>query len=91
VIPQGVGTSYGHLWGVPIMETASCAARSAVVMSIRAGAAYGYTRMGMTLQYNPWGDAEWSQNYQTWRCEERILLTVPRPAAINVVSGLPQS
>jgi hypothetical protein len=39
-----------------------------------------WTRMGMLIQFNPWGDAEWSQNYFTWRCEERSSLTVPRPA-----------
>ena len=63
--------------------------RDYVVMSITAGAAFGYTPLGMLLQYNPWGDAEWSQNYYTWRCEARIALTVPRPSAINIVTGLP--
>jgi hypothetical protein len=94
VIPQGqasTGTGYGQLWGVPICETTQCPAGTAVVMSIRAGAAFGYTRMGLLLQYNPFGDAEWTQNYYTWRCEERIALTVPRPQAINIVTGLPTS
>ena len=48
---------------------------------------FWYTRLGMLPQYNPWGDAEWSQNYYTWRCEARIALTVPRPSAINIVTG----
>jgi hypothetical protein len=52
IIPQGTGTSWGNLWGVPICETTQCPAGTTVVMSITAGAAFGYTRLGMLLQYN---------------------------------------
>jgi hypothetical protein len=86
IIPQETGTSLRKPSGRPDCETTQCPAGTTVVMSITAGAAFGYTRLGMLLQYNPWGDAEWSQNYYTWRCEERIALTVPRPSSINIVT-----
>ena len=62
-----------------------------IAMWVRAGGGVFWTRMGMLIQFNPWGDAEWSQNYFTWRCEERSSLTVPRPAALNIITGLPTS
>jgi hypothetical protein len=45
----------------------------------------------MLLHWNPFGTNEWTQNYSTWRAEERISLSVPRPWAVNIITGLPTS
>ena len=73
------------------MEMTQIPAGTGIAMSVRARRRCLLTRMGMLIQFNPWGDAEWSQNYFTWRCEERSSLTVPRPAALNIITGLPTS
>lgn len=95
VSPQGVAsTPYGALWGVPVVETTQCPAGTGIVLSIRAGAAVGWTRMGMIVEYDPYAGAaglNFAQNLYTWRCEERISLTCPRPQAVNIVTGLPTS
>jgi len=76
---------------VPVRQTTQCPDGTAIVMSIASGAAVGWLRMGLTVEFNPWGDTEWATNTYSWRAEERISLSVPRPAAINIVSGLPTS
>jgi hypothetical protein len=60
-------------------------------MSIQAGAVVGWVRMGLRVEFNPWGDTEWTTNTYSWRAEERISLSVPPPAAISIVTGLPSS
>jgi hypothetical protein len=70
---------------------------TAIVMSIQGGAAVGWIRMGLELMYNPYGGTTdagvdlWRTNQYSWRAEERISLSVPRPAAICVVTNLPTS
>jgi hypothetical protein len=50
--------------------------------------------MGLELQYNAYGGTtaagleQWTNNIYSWRAEERISLSVPRPAAICVVTNL---
>ncbi|WP_343598886.1 phage major capsid protein [Mycobacterium sp.] len=91
VIPQGTNTTVQSIWGVPVVETTQCPPGTAVVMSVRAGAALFYVRLGMLLQFNMFGDAEWQNNLFSWRVEERIALATPRPEAINILTGLPTS
>jgi hypothetical protein len=79
------------IWGVRTCQSTMCPAGSAVVMSIQSGAAVGWIRMSLTVEFNSWGDTEWKTNTYSWRAEERISLSVPRPAAINIVTGLPTS
>jgi len=91
VIPQGSNTTVQSIWGVPVVETTQCPPGTAVVLSVRAGAALFYVRLGMLLQFNMFGDQEWQQNLFSWRVEERIALATPRPEAINILTGLPTS
>jgi len=91
VIPQGTSTVSQDLWGLPIVESTQCPAGTAILMSVRAGAALFYVRLGMLLQFNPFGDAEWQNNLFSWRVEERVALALPRPTAINILTGLPTS
>lgn len=90
-LPQGQHGASGGLWGIPICETTQCPAGTALAMGVKAGAAVGWVRMGMLLQWNPFGTEEWTKNFSTWRAEERISLSIPRPSAINIITGLPTS
>ncbi|HXO51768.1 MAG TPA: hypothetical protein VN888_12215 [Mycobacterium sp.] len=54
-------------------------------------AVLAWTRLGLSLEINSYGTNEFSQNYVTYRCEERIAIGVQRPTAINLVTGLPTS
>ena len=49
----------------------------------------GWTRQALTVAMNPWGDTEWSQNFISFRAEERIAVGIPRPTAVCLVSGFP--
>jgi hypothetical protein len=86
---QGVTSGYESLWGVPVVETTQLAPGTAVVLSVRAGAAVFWQRLGMILFFNPYSDTAWRKNLFSWRCEERISLSIPRPSAVNILTGLP--
>lgn len=47
-----------------------------------------WTRMGMTIQVNYYGDSDWTTNAVSFRCEERVCIGVQRPAAVCIVTGL---
>jgi hypothetical protein len=91
VVPQGnEGGFYGNLWGVPIVASTQCPAGSAVVASIKAGGGLFWQRLGLMLQFSMGlPGSEWESNAYSWRVEERVALSVPRPSALNIVDGLP--
>jgi hypothetical protein len=47
-----------------------------------------FTRMGLELMLNQFGDAEFTTFGVQFRCVERIALAIVRPSAVCVVSGL---
>jgi HK97 family phage major capsid protein len=83
------------VFGVPVETSTQVPDGTAIVMSIAGGAAVGWIRMGLEIMYNPYGGTTdagtdlWRTNQYSWRAEERISLSVPRPASICVVSNLP--
>lgn len=83
------------VFGVRTVTSSQCPDGTAIVMSINGGAAVGWIRMGLEIMYNPYGgttdagDDLWRTNQYSWRAEERISLSVPRPAAICIVDNLP--
>jgi HK97 family phage major capsid protein len=85
------------VFGVRTVTSAQCPDGTAIVMSINGGAAVSWIRMALELQYNPYGGTTdagvdlWRTNQYSWRAEERISLSVPRPSAICVVDNLPTS
>lgn len=91
IIKQGAPASYGSLWGVKVACSTQCPAGHSIVMSVRAGGGIFWTRLGLLLQFNPWGDTEWTTNTFSWRAEERVALSIPRPTAVNIVTGLPEA
>lgn len=80
-----------HLWNCPVIQSTQLVDGTCLVLSLKRGAALGWIRQGLVVEFNPLGTAEWSQNYGTWRAELRVSLSTPRPSAINVVTGLPTS
>ncbi|MGO9228551.1 MAG: phage major capsid protein [Bryobacteraceae bacterium] len=87
VIPQATPGLSGQLWGAAIATSTQIAAGTAVVMSVAAGAGIFWQRMGLVVMYNPW--SAMSTNVYQWFAEERIAYSCPRPAALNIVTGLP--
>jgi HK97 family phage major capsid protein len=85
------------VFGVRTVTSTQCPDGTAIVMSIQGGAAVGWIRMALELMYNPYGGTTdagtdlWRTNQYSWRAEERISLSVPRPSAICVVDNLPTS
>jgi hypothetical protein len=77
------------LWGAQIAATTQVAAGTAVVMSVKAGAGIYWQRLGMLIFFNPW--SLMTSNEYFWVAEERIAYSCPRPAAVNIVTGLPTS
>jgi HK97 family phage major capsid protein len=89
LIPQGTPALSGNLWGAPIATTTQIPDGTAIVMSTKAGGAIYWQRLGMVVEFNQWSDTMWSNNLYSWRAEARIALSVNRPSAVNIVTGLP--
>jgi hypothetical protein len=89
VVPQGTNAFSGSLWGAQIAATTQVAAGTAVVMSVKAGAGIYWQRLGLLIFFNPW--SLMTSNEYFWVAEERIAYSCPRPAAVNIVTGLPTS
>lgn len=85
------------IFGVRTVTSTQVPDGTCITMSRQGGAAVGWIRMGLELMYNPYGGTTdagtdlWRTNQYSWRAEERISLSVPRPAAICVVTNLPTS
>jgi len=77
--------------GAPIATTTQIAAGTALVMSAKACAGIFWQRLGLRVEFNMWSDSYWSANTYGFRAEEHVALSVPRPSALNIVTGLPSS
>jgi Phage capsid family len=89
VIPQGLPGANGSLWGATIYATTQVSAGTAVVASIKAGAGIFWQRLGLLIMFDPY--TLLTNNEYRWIAEERVAFSSPRPAAINLVTGLPTS
>lgn len=78
------------VFGVRVVVNTHIAAGTALVFDT-SQAVLAWTRLGMTLQVNPYGDTEWVNNLTSFRVEERIAIGVRRPSAVCNVTGLPTS
>jgi HK97 family phage major capsid protein len=91
---SGAGSIDGNseqetLWGVPVVQTTQQAAGTAAVLSVSSGAAVVYVREALTTFFDPYSQA--ASNIYQFISESRLALAIPRPQAINLVSGLPTS
>ncbi|WP_197507404.1 phage major capsid protein [Mycobacterium sp. 852002-50816_SCH5313054-b] len=74
-------------FGTKVVTNTYCPQSTAIVMD-SAIAVKAFTRMGMEVMFNQFGDEEFTTFGVRYRAVERIALAVIRPAAICVVSGL---
>ncbi|TPG31756.1 phage major capsid protein [Mycolicibacterium hodleri] len=87
--PNALG-DLDNIFGVKVITNTHIVAGTAIVVDTTK-AVLSWTRMGMTLDVNSYGTNEFSENYVTFRAEERVAIGVQRPTAINIVTGLPAS
>lgn len=75
-----------QLWNVPVVVTTAMPVGTALVGAF-ADSAVAYIRDPLTLDTDRSGD-DFDRNKTSIRAEERIILTVPRPAGLVKVTGL---
>ena len=78
------------IFGVPVVVNTFIPAGTAIIFDT-SQAVLAWTRLGLTMQVNQFGDTEWTNNLVSFRVEERIAIGVRRPSAICTVTGLPTS
>jgi HK97 family phage major capsid protein len=83
------------VFGVRTVTSTQCPDGTAIVLSRHGGGAVGWIRMGLEVMYNPYGGTTgagtdlWRTNQYSWRAEERVSLSVPRPSSVAIVTNLP--
>lgn len=87
--PGSIG-ALDNFWGVKVVTNTFIPVGTALVLDT-SQSVLAWTRQGMTVETNYWGDTEWTTNTVSFRCEERIAIGVQRPTAINIVTGLAAS
>jgi HK97 family phage major capsid protein len=78
------------LFGVTVVVNTFIPAGTAIVFDTTQ-AVLAWTRLGMVMQVNQFGDTEWTNNLVSFRVEERVNIGVRRPSAVVTVTGLPTS
>jgi hypothetical protein len=63
-------------------------AQATAIVCDTAIGAFAWTRMGMEVMWNPYGDWEWSNNASTFRAELRETIGLLRPTAFCTVTGI---
>ena len=95
IVPQGSPMFCGNLWGVPVATSTHMPQGTAALMNIAGGAGFRVTRWAVRVEYNMWGaDANtnyWTQQAAGWRISERVGLQLTRPAAIYLLTGIPNT
>jgi len=86
VTPQGEEGGNLHLAGIPVVQTTQIDDFTAVMLSTRNGGGVYWVRQNMFVLYDPYTLA--TSNEYRYVAEERIALSVPRPAAVSLVSNL---
>ena len=78
------------IFGVPVVVNTFIPAGTGIVFDT-SQAVLAWTRLGLTMGVNQFGDTEWTNNLVSFRVEERIAIGVRRPSAVVTVTGLPTS
>jgi hypothetical protein len=87
IVPIGAEGGTLRLAGIPTIQTTSIADGTGVLLSIRSGAGVYWVRQNMLISYDPFTGL--TNNTYRYVAERRISLSVPRPAAVSVISNLP--
>jgi len=75
------------LFGIPLVVTTSCPVGTVLVADSTKAAAV-YVRQGLSIEVSPYNSDDFVRNLTRFRCEERLALATPRPAAMCIVTGL---
>lgn len=84
--PNALG-GLDNIFGTRVVVNTHVPEGTAIVMDTTK-AVLAWTRLGLELMSNQFGDSEWGTNAWSFRAEERIAIGVQRPTAICVVTGL---
>jgi HK97 family phage major capsid protein len=84
--PNAIG-GFANIFGVRVVSNTQVPVGTAITFDTKI-ACLAWTRLGMELMSNQFGDSEWNVNAWSFRAEERIAIGVQRPSAICVVTGL---
>jgi HK97 family phage major capsid protein len=87
--PNAIG-DLDNIFGVKVITNTYIPAGTAIVTDT-SKSVLAWTRHGLSLDINSWGGSEFTENYVTFRAEERIAIGVMRPTAISIVTGPPSS
>ena len=88
VEPNLIG-GFDNVFGCPVVTTTKLASGTACVLDTKI-AVLAFTRMGMEIMYNQFGDYEFQHNAVQYRAEERVAIGCAYPAAVNIVTNLNQ-
>ncbi len=75
------------LFGIPLVVTTGCPIGT-VLVADAVKAAMVYVRQGLSIETTPYNTDDFTHNLTRFRCEERLALATPRPAAMCIVTGL---
>jgi len=75
------------LFGIPLVVTTTCPIGTVLAADARK-AAMVYVRQGLSIETTPYNTDDFTHNLTRFRCEERLALATPRPAAMCIVTGL---
>jgi hypothetical protein len=87
VVPIAANGGDLHLAGIPVVQTTSIADGTGLLLSVKSGAAVYWSRLNMLIQYDPYTGL--TNNTYRYVAECRFALSVPRPAAVSIISNLP--
>jgi len=75
------------LFGISLVVTTTCPIGT-VLVADAGKAAMVYVRQGLSIETTPYNTDDFTHNLTRFRCEERLALATPRPAAMCIVTGL---
>jgi HK97 family phage major capsid protein len=84
--PDPTAERASSIWGIDVIQN-TWIPEGTVILADHT-AILAWTRHGLTLEQNYWGDSQWTQNFVSFRAEERVAIGVLRPAAVCVVTSL---
>jgi len=84
--PNDIG-SIDNIFGVKVIVNTKVPDGKAIILD-STKAVLGWTRQGLEVQLNQYGNSEFDYNRLTYRVEQRIAIGVQYPTAINIVTGL---
>ena len=90
MVPLGKNGYSGTLWGATIISTTHVPAGTAIVMNVPAGGGVVWHKTGLIIQSdNGLSGTNFVDNAYSVRAEELFAVSIPRPTAVNVLTGLP--